>query len=338
MYIYSFRMLIFSNLFRSLHSYKPKICFCNLSGLQEIWVTSRIITKSKDQILCYLRKKLNDNTITNIIIDTVGQNYIIRCPQRKLILNGYVWDPKEYPILGDDIDFIHKYIHRIAYNRHGIHNDNLYKWYGAISPRINTGKIRQNIIKYIIYNMDFYITDCDLNNSYLYIQEHILTNIHIILEYMYTEFESYYHWIYIYIIISDKFKSNPIIIDMVLGADYDDYFNAIEDIINTIPNELLTYDFVVNNLNNISISRLYQHFDLNSILLSNQYLIVIAVKYDNSVCGDVFETVVLNELDTKDNILLILNSCEYTEIINIENQLDLTDPDIQAAILECKKR
>ena len=49
-------MFIFSNSIRSLHLYKPKICFCNLSGLQEIWVKPRIITKSKNKLLCYLLK------------------------------------------------------------------------------------------------------------------------------------------------------------------------------------------------------------------------------------------------------------------------------------------
>jgi len=203
---------------------------------------------------------------------------------------------------------------------------------GHISHQIKKGKTRHLIIKCII---DCYIMEYD-QDDWLYIQEHILTNIHIIFEYMYTDCRSCDHWVNIYLIILDKFKYNPIIIDMVLGADYNDYSNDIEDIVNTIPSELLTYNFIINNLSNISISRLYTQLDKNSILLSNPDLIVIAVKYDDDC--HVLDTMQTHELDTKENMLLILNSCEYKEIIGILDWFNLSDPDIQTALLECKKR
>jgi hypothetical protein len=87
-----------------LFSLKPdKICIYNLSGKPEIWISHELMAKDNDAVLDCLRKKLNDNTITKLMMD---KYMIIRHPDRmKYIELGQIPDINDL-ILFDDLFFV----------------------------------------------------------------------------------------------------------------------------------------------------------------------------------------------------------------------------------------
>jgi hypothetical protein len=179
-----------------------KIPFYNLSGLAEIWVTQQTVNKSKDNLLRYLRKKLKDESITTISIIN-EEYYIIRCPQRIEILKKPKpeWNPIDYPILGDDKDFITEL---------AIYGNTLrkYKYFNALSPRL---KIDGKILGLIaVMSEEEYEESLEIDNI------QIFPNLNIVINTLQYPHYNVYNRCCIYLNIPEIYKHNSLIIDIVL--------------------------------------------------------------------------------------------------------------------------
>ena len=298
-----------------------KIPFYNLSGLAEIWVTQQTVNKSKDNLLRYLRKKLKDESITTISIIN-GEYYIIRCPQRIEILKNpkLEWNYTDYPILSDDKDFMSEIIHR-----------DYYGYYKTLSPRL---KLNGKILGFIA------IYGGHGNNE----EFNIFPNLDIVINTL--QYPNYNdNRCIIYYEIPEIYKHNPLIIDIVLTLPCDN-IGDLEYVIEAMPNCIKTYDFIINNLSNQAIARIYPHLDEN--LLNIPELMIIAAKYDNDDMLPVWNTISTYDLDTEENLILILNHCELKDLCDLRNhdiyeisklfKLEINDPDIKDLLLECKKQ
>ena len=308
-----------------------KIPFYNLSGLAEIWVTQQTVNKSKDNLLRYLRKKLKDESITTISIIN-EEYYIIRCPQRIEILKNPIpeWNPVDYPILGDDKDFITELV------LHGINARQEYKYFNALSSRL---KIDGGILGLIaVMATEEYGEDPELDNISLFPTLDIVLN-----TLQYQDCNEYNRCI-IYHKIPEIYKCNPLIIDIVLRLPYND-IGDLEIAVGDMPDNVKTYDFIINNLSDQAIARIYPYLDENMLCIPE--LMTIAAKYDRDDMLPVWNTISTYELDTDANLVLILNHCVCKDLFNLCDRdickisnlfkLDFNDPDINDVLLEFKK-
>lgn len=308
-----------------------KIPLYNLSGLAEIWVTQQTVNKSKDNLLRYLRKKLKDESITTISIIN-GEYYIIRCPQRIEILKKprLGWNPIDYPILGDDKDFITELV------LHGINAHQEYKYFNALSSRL---KIDGGILGLIaVMSTEEYGEDPELDYISLFPTLDIVLN-----TLQYQDCNNYRCLIYLK--IPEIYKHNPLIIDIVLTLPCNN-IDDLRSVINTMPNCIKQYDFIINNLSNQAIARIYPYLSEN--LLGIPELMIIAAKYDHDDMLPVWNTISTNDLNTEENLILILNHCELKDICDLCDyeiceisklfKIEINDPDIKDLLLECKKQ
>ena len=115
-----------------------------------------------------------------------------------------------------------------------------------------------------------------------------------------------------------------------------------------MPNCIKTYDFIINNLSNQAIAHIYPYLDDN--LLGIPELMIIAAKYDNDYYYmlPVWNTISNNDLNTDENLILILNHCELKDLCDLCDhdiyeisklfKYEINDPDIKDVLLECKKQ
>ena len=308
-----------------------KIPFYNLSGLAEIWVTQQTVNKSKDNLLRYLRKKLKDESITTISIIN-GEYYIIRCPQRIEILKNpeLEWNPIDYPILGDDKYFIMELVMRDIDTYHK------YKYFNALSPRL---KIEGELLGFIaIMTLEEY-GDPEIDCMPPF------PNIDIVINTLQCRDCRDNNRCLIYLKIPEIYKHNSLIIDIVLTLPCDN-IDDLEDVIDSMPNNVKTYDFIINNLSNQAITRIYPYLDEN--LLCIPELMTIAAKYDHDDMLPVWIIIEYNNLNTVENLVLILNHCVLKDLCDLRNhdiyeisklfKLEINDPDIKDLLLECKKQ
>ena len=107
-----------------------KICIYNLAGEPEIWVSPDILTRDKDRVLKYLRRKLEDESITTLIQQR-GEYMIIRHPDREYLIFGTVPPNPDDTLLYDDYFFVIKLMDQCSNNNaklllfFGIFNSNL---------------------------------------------------------------------------------------------------------------------------------------------------------------------------------------------------------------------
>ena len=309
-----------------------KIPFYNLSGLAEIWVTQQTVNKSKDNLLRYLRKKLKDESITTISIIN-EEYYIIRCPQRIEILKNPIpeWNPVDYPILGDDKDFITELV------LHGINAHQEYKYFNALSSRL---KIDGGILGLIaVMATEEYGEDPELDNISLFPTLDIVLN-----TLQYQDCNEYNRCI-IYHKIPEIYKCNPLIIDIVLRLPYND-IGDLEIAVGDMPDNVKTYDFIINNLSDQAIARIYPYLDENMLCIPE--LMTIAAKYDRDDMLPVWNTISTYELNTVENLILILNHCELKDLCDLCDydmreisklfKIEIINPDIKDLLLKCKKQ
>ena len=80
-------------------------------------------------------------------------------------------------------------------------------------------------------------------------------------------------------------------------------------------------------------------------LLGIPELMIIAAKYDHDDMLPVWNTISTCDLDTNENLILILNHCELKDLCDLRNhdiyeisklfKLEIINPDIKDVLLEC---
>lgn len=106
---------------------EDKICIYNLAGTPEIWVGPNIIARDKDQVLKYLRRKLEDESITTIIQQR-EEYMIIRHPDREYLIFGTLPGTNDI-LLYDDYFFVIKLMELCS-------NNNAKLLYSRLSDRL----------------------------------------------------------------------------------------------------------------------------------------------------------------------------------------------------------
>ena len=101
-----------------------KICIYNLAGEPEIWVSPDILTRDKDRVLKYLRRKLEDESITTLIQQR-GEYMIIRHPDREYLIFGTVPPNPDDTLLYDDYFFVIKLMDQCSNNNAKLLYNNL---------------------------------------------------------------------------------------------------------------------------------------------------------------------------------------------------------------------
>jgi hypothetical protein len=268
-------------------SLKPdKVCICNLSGKPEIWVSQGLIIKNKDLLLQYLRKKLNDNTITTIMMDTY---MIIRHPNRmKYIELRKI--PDKFPddhILFDDLYFVLELMAALVRGNGNIYRMNEYiiSLYKLISGRIKSDTE-------ILYN--YLILGIDTNNIRFYtIPDNIINDKEVIVKlirYSNIHTDGNLHFSTdIYRRLSDPMRHDIDIIKSVLSGTYsDDCMCDQSNFTDAAPSYVFDFSFIIENFDNICVILIYIWMDIwiddkkrfNYIDISGRLILLkMAIKY-----------------------------------------------------------
>jgi hypothetical protein len=233
-----------------LFSRKPeKICIYNLSGKPEIWVSHELMEKNRDSILLYLRKKLNDNTITKLMMD---KYMIIRHPNRmKYIELGQI--PNKFPddrILYDDLYFVLDLMNEQYINESDISE-------AELLYRRSSDRIKLDI--YVIYK--YLSIDGDRCNRFSTLSNKITKKMIIELFGMCCDGGSIKRD-ELYSYLSESMRRDMDIIKCVLlGACTQDIDYHTDQFFEAAPSYIFDYDFIIANFDNACVITIYLWMD-----------------------------------------------------------------------------
>jgi len=295
------------------------------------------MTKNIDLLLRYLRKKLNDNTITTIMMD---KYMLIRHPNRmKYIELRKI--PDKFPddqILFDDLYFVLELMAALVRGNGNIYRTNEYiiSLYKLLSDRLKSDTE-------ILYN--YLILGFDMNNTRFYIiPDNIINDKEVIVKLIrYSNIHTGDNLRFstdIYKRLSDPMRHDIDIIKSVLSGTYsDDCMCDPSNFTDVAPSYVFDFSFIIENFDNICVILIYIWMDIwiddkkrfNYIDISGRLILLkMAIKYTTiSYESNVRNDFLSNIYDVTQNYVNYYEtSTEYsTESDNeaLEEILDILD-------------
>jgi len=258
---------------------EDKICICNLAGEPEIWVSPNIMARGKDRVLRYLRRKLEDESITTLIQQR-GEYMIIRNQNRVIYMNeslDFLDDSLDSILLDDEILFDDKdfVIYIVTYITHNCDWINDEKVYQKISDRL---KCDTDIL--------FPFIEVGISHRFSIISEYV--NKEIIIKLMKQCDYSVMRRSQIYKHMPDKFICDIDIIKTTL-LDPERYKECINRFFNSAPSYIFEYDFIIANFSNACIIPIYIGLNYNDYInnkigiYGKLNMLKLSIKYCNPI-------------------------------------------------------